>query len=129
MYVSKTLDSIPDSDCSGVVRKFFIPNSNNWKKKSTHFPCFDHILTYFFYTPFTLWSVETYPYIWTSGIYFVPQSSQLYKIRELPSQLYEWKLSSISNKRKRILTFVHGQTFYLIFSLSKPIADNIFCGL
>ena len=63
------------------------PNSNNWKKNSKLFPCFDHMLTYFSYTPFILWSVETYIYIWTSGIYFVSQSSQLYKIRELPSKI------------------------------------------
>lgn len=41
----------------------------------------------FFYTHFTLRSVETYPYFWTSGINLVSQSSQLYKIRELPAKI------------------------------------------
>ena len=66
---------------------FSYPNSNNWKKNLPPFPALTTCWLIFFYTPFTLWSVETYIYIWTSGIYFVSQSSQLYKIRELPSKI------------------------------------------
>ena len=116
-------------NASGVVRKFFIPQL--WQLEQKILPPSTALTTRwleFFYTHFTLRSVETYPYFWISGINLVSQSSQLYKIRVLPAKIKlliiwarsftpwsKWKLSSVSNKRKQLLTICFCQTFYLNF--------------
>ena len=67
--------------CSVVLwRNFSYPNSSNWKKNLPPSTALTTCWLNFFYTHFTLRSVEKYPYFWTSGINLVSQSSQLYKI-------------------------------------------------
>ena len=74
--------------------------------------------------------METYPYFWTTGINLVKQGSQLYKIRELPAKiklLIIWvEIVFCQQQKKTTPNIGFGQTFYLNFSLSNPIAGYIF---
>ena len=97
---------------------FSYPNSSN-KRNIQFYPFhfFDHVST-------------EWPYFWTTGINLVPQSSQLYKIRELPAKI---KISIIwveivfcQQQKKTTPNIGFGQTFYLIIWLSNPIAGYIF---
>ena len=77
---------------TSTIGKKFYPDfthhavPSHWKPSTFHTALTTRLLN-FFYTPFTLWSVETYPDIWINGINLVSKSSQLYKIRELPAKI------------------------------------------